>query len=319
VTTTDVPTNPADDGIARAQVNGIEIAYETFGDPGDPAILLVMGLGTQMLAWPDQMCEALAAAGHHVIRFDNRDVGLSTHFHDAPAPAPHEVLLKRRAAPYSVSDMSDDAVGLLDHLGVEKAHVVGASMGGFISQTIALEHPHRVLSLTLIMTSTGSRRVGRPTPQLIARMARRPIADSREAAMEESVATYRLTGSPDHLDEELVRELAGRAYDRAYDPMGTQRQLAAILSQPDRTRRLASLSVPTLVVHGLDDPLVAASGGLAIAKAIPGATFIGHSGMGHDLPRTLWRTLTDDILGLVDRVDAEPQHGTPSWRSRAAS
>ena len=319
MTTTEVSTETEDHGVPRAQINGIEIAYETFGDAKDPAILLVMGLGTQMLAWPDQMCEALAAAGHHVIRFDNRDVGLSTHFHDAPSPAPHDVVLRRRSAPYTVSDMADDAVGLLDVLGVERAHVVGASMGGFISQTIALEHPQRVLSLTLIMTSTGSRRVGRPTPKLVARMARRPVVTTREAAIEESVATYRLIGSPDHLDEDLVRELAGRAYDRAYDPAGTQRQLAAVLSQPDRTRRLANISVPTLVVHGLDDPLVAASGGLAIAKAIPGATFIGHSGMGHDLPRTLWRTLTDDILSLVDRVDAEPERGTPTWRARAAS
>ena len=319
MTTSDVATEAPDDGVPRAKVNGIEIAYETFGRPEDPAILLVMGLGTQMLAWPDQMCELLAEAGHHVIRFDNRDVGLSTHFHDAPSPAPHEVVLKRRSAPYTVSDMANDAVGLLDVLGVERAHVVGASMGGFISQTIALEHPDRVLSLTLIMTSTGSRRVGRPTPKLVARMARRPVATNRDQAIEESVATYRLIGSPDHLDEQLVRELAGRAYDRGYDPMGTQRQLAAILSQPDRTRRLANISVPTLVVHGLEDPLVAASGGLAIAKAIPGATFIGHAGMGHDLPRTLWRTLADDILRLVERVDAEPERGTPGWRLRAAS
>ena len=319
MTTIDGSPEAPDHGVSRAKVNGIEIAYETFGNSEDPAILLVMGLGTQMLAWPDQMCELLAGAGNYVIRFDNRDVGLSTHFHDAPSPAPHEVVLKRRSAPYTVSDMADDAVGLLDVLGVERAHVVGASMGGFISQTIALEHPQRVLSLTLIMTSTGSRRVGRPTPKLVARMARRTEATTKEAAIEESVATYRLIGSPDHLDEELVRELAGRAYDRGYDPKGTQRQLAAILSQPDRTRRLANIAVPTLVVHGLDDPLVAASGGLAIAKAIPGATFIGHAGMGHDLPRTLWRTLADDILRLVERVDAEPERGTPSWRIRAAS
>src|SRR5690606_33505809 len=179
--------------------------------------------------------------------------------------------------------------------------------GGFISQTLALAAPDRVLSLTLIMTSTGSRRVGQASPKVLQHMARRVPAQSREAAAEESVRNYRLIGSPSHLDEDLVRELAGRAYDRAYDPGGTQRQLAAILAQPNRTRDLRRIAVPTLVVHGLDDPLVAASGGLAIAKAIPGATFIGHSGMGHDLPRTRWRTLTDDILSLVDRVDAAPQ------------
>lgn len=291
--------------IRYAPVNGIELAYETFGDPAGPAILLVMGLGTQMIAWPDDMCSLLADAGHHVIRFDNRDVGLSTHLDLAP-PSRRELVL-RRNPPYTVADMAADALGLLDHLDVRRAHVVGASMGGFISQTLALAQPDRVSSLSLVMTSTGSRRVGQPSPRVLHRMATRTPAATRDAAAEESVQTYRLIGSPAHLDEDLVRELAGRAYDRAYDPAGTQRQLAAIMAQPNRTRDLRRIQVPTLVVHGLDDPLVAPSGGLAIAKAIPGATFIGHSGMGHDLPRTLWRTLAADILSLVDRVEL----GTP--------
>jgi pimeloyl-ACP methyl ester carboxylesterase len=291
--------------IRYAPVGDLEIAYETFGDPADPAILLVMGLGTQMIAWPDEMCTLLADAGHHVVRFDNRDVGLSTHL-DVPAPSRADMLL-RRNPPYTVADMADDAVGLLDHLDIARAHVVGASMGGFISQTLALARPDRVLSLTLVMTSTGSRRVGQASPKVVHRMATRTPATTREAAAEESVQSYRLIGSPAHLDQDLVRELAGRAYDRSYDPDGVQRQLAAVLAQPNRTRDLRRIAVPTLVVHGLDDPLVAASGGLAIAKAIPGATFIGHSGMGHDLPRTLWRTLAADILSLVERVD----HGTP--------
>jgi pimeloyl-ACP methyl ester carboxylesterase len=291
--------------IRYAPVDEIELAYETFGDATDPAILLVMGLGTQMIAWPDEMCALLADAGHHVIRFDNRDVGLSTHL-DLPAPSVPDMLLRRDPA-YTVGDMASDALGLLDHLEVDRAHVVGASMGGFISQTLALAAPDRVLSLALLMTSTGSRRVGQASPRILQHMARRVPAQTREAAAEESVRNYRLIGSPSHLDEDLVRELAGRAYDRSYDPGGTQRQLAAILAQPNRTRDLRRIAVPTLVVHGLDDPLVAASGGLAIAKAIPGATFIGHSGMGHDLPRTLWRTLTADILSLVDRVDVDPQ------------
>jgi pimeloyl-ACP methyl ester carboxylesterase len=301
--TTTEPSTAQDDRTRTryAPVGDIQIAYETFGDPARPAILLVMGLGTQMIAWPDEMLALLADAGHHVIRFDNRDVGLSTHL-DVPAPSRRDMVL-RRNPPYTVRDMADDAVGLLDHLGIARAHVVGASMGGFISQTLALAHPDRVLSLTLVMTSTGSRRVGQASPRVLHRMATREPATSREAAIEESVQTYRLIGSPEHLDEGLVRELAGRAYDRAHDPDGMQRQLAAILAQPNRTRDLRRISVPTLVVHGLDDPLVAASGGLAIAKAIPGATFIGHSGMGHDLPRTLWRTLAADILSLVDRVD----------------
>lgn len=298
--------------IRYAPVGGIEIAHETFGDPADPAVLLVMGLGTQMIAWPDEMCALLADAGHHVIRFDNRDIGLSTHL-DVPPPSLPGMLL-RRDPPYTIADMAGDALGLLDHLGVHRAHVVGASMGGFIAQTLALARPDRVLSLSLAMTSTGSRRVGHTAPKVLHRMATRTPAPTREAAVEEAVETYRLIGSPTHLDEDLVRELAGRAYDRAYDPDGMRRQLAAVVAQPNRTRHLRRLDVPTLVVHGLDDPLVAPSGGLALARTIPGATFIGHSGMGHDLPRTLWRELSADILSLVDRVDGGAPAATPADR-----
>lgn len=312
MSTTD-PTTPGetadtqlDQNVRRAKVNGIEIAYETFGDPSDPTILLVMGLGTQMLAWPDEMCEAFAGAGHHVIRYDNRDVGLSTHLDHAVPSLPDMVL--KRGTPYSISDMADDAFGLLDELGIERFHLVGASMGGFISQTIALAQPERVRTLTLIMTSTGSRRVGRPTPSVMRRLAKQTEVDSREAAIEATLETYRVIGSPDHLDEDHLRDLAGRAFDRAHNPAGRMRQLAAIMAQPDRTAALRRLRVPTLVIHGLDDPLVTPSGGLALAKAIPGATFIGHSGMGHDLPHSMWKPITDDILRLID---AERTGATP--------
>ena len=288
------------DHVQRADANGIEIAYETFGDPADPAILLVMGLGTQMLAWRDDMCTALADAGHYVIRYDNRDVGLSTHI-DAPVPKLTDMVLKR-GAPYSIADMANDAFGLLDALGIDRFHLVGASMGGMIAQTIALAQPRRVLTLTLIMTSTGSRKVGRPTPAVMKRLATQAEPTDREAAIEGTVATYRVIGSPAHLDEDHIRELAGKAYDRSHNPAGRMRQLAAILSQPDRTAALRTLRMPTLVIHGLDDPLVTPSGGLALAKAIPGSTFIGHAGMGHDISHTLWRTITDDILRLVDRA-----------------
>lgn len=306
MSTTDTPSTQADPGddtsqVRHAPVGDLEIAYETFGDPADPAILLVMGLGAQMIAWPEELCGLLADAGHHVIRFDNRDAGLSTHL-DLPAPTLPDLLL-RREPPYTVSDMAHDALGLLDHLEVPRAHVVGASMGGFISQTIALARPDRVRSLSLVMTSTGSRRVGQASPRVLQRMATRTPASTREAAIAEAVQTYRLIGSPAHLDESLVRELAARSYDRCYDPAGTQRQLAAVVAQPNRTRDLRRIAVPTLVVHGLDDPLISASGGLAIARAIPGATFIGHSGMGHDLPRSLWRTLAADVLSLIDRTE----------------
>ena len=300
MTAPDVSPRAADthDGVARVASNGIEIAYESFGDPADPTILLVMGLGTQMLAWPDELCEALADAGHHVVRVDNRAVGRATPI-DAPAPRLLDILRRRPA--YTIGDMADDAVGLLDALDVERAHVVGASMGGFISQTVALHHPERVETLSLIMTSTGSMKVGRPTPHVMRMMASRAMGQTREEAMDGAVDTYRIIGSPDHLDEDLVRELAGLSFDRSYDPGGAQRQLAAIMAQPDRTRALGKLQVPTLVVHGLADPLVTVSGGLAIARAIPNATFIGHSGMGHDLPRTMWPSLRDDIVGLIGR------------------
>jgi pimeloyl-ACP methyl ester carboxylesterase len=280
---------------------GIDLAYETFGSPDDPAIVLVMGLGTQMIAWPDEMCQALADAGHHVVRFDNRDIGLSTHL-DAAPPSLSQMVLKKDP-PYRIDDMADDAAGLADALGIGRFHLVGASMGGFISQTIAIRYPHRVRSLTLVMTSTGSRRVGRPTPAVMRRLAQPRVIRTREEAQESAVEVYRVIGSPDHLDEALIRELAGRSWDRADDTDGRLRQLAAILAQPDRTKALGSLRIPTLIVHGLSDPLVSASGGLALARSIPGATFIGHQGMGHDLPRTLWSVLVTDILSLVDRAD----------------
>ncbi len=280
---------------------GIDLAYETFGSADDPTILLVMGLGTQMIAWPDELCEALADAGHHVVRFDNRDIGGSTHL-DVPPPPLGKMLLKHDV-PYTLDDMAADAVALLDALGVERFHVVGASMGGFISQTIALAHPARVRSLTLIMTSTGSRRVGRPTPAVMRRLAKQRTITSREEAIELAVEVYGVIGSPAHLDEAHIREVAGRSWDRANDSEGRQRQLAAILAQPDRTRALRGLRMPTLIVHGLADPLVSATGGLALAKAIPGATFVGYQGMGHDLPRTRWDDLVAHVLALVARAE----------------
>ena len=293
----DRPALDAD--IRTVAANGIEIAYETFGDPGDPAILLVMGLGTQMLAWPDPLCARLADAGHHVIRFDNRDVGLSTHFDVAPPSLLR--MLAGRGAPYRLDDMAADALGLLDALDIDAAHVVGASMGGFISQTLALAQPERVRSLTLIMTSTGSKWVGRPKPRIMRRLARQATPTTRDEAVEASVEAFRAIGSPAHFDEAIVRSKAERAYDRAHDPDGRLRQLAAVMAQPDRTARLRELRIPTLVVHGLADPLVQPSGGLALAATIPDATFLGFEGMGHDLPETLWPTIADRVIQLAAR------------------
>lgn len=282
-----------------ADVNGITLAYNTFGDPTDPALLLVMGLGTQMIAWNDQMCRDLAAAGFFVVRYDNRDVGRSTHI-AAPAPSVGD-LARGRGNAYTIEDMADDGLALLSALDVEQAHVMGASMGGFIAQTMALKAPQRLRSLSLIMTSTGSRRVGRPTPRVMWRMARRPTTTTRDEAMREAVASYEIIGSRGVVDLDEVARLAGRAFDRAHDPAGTQRQLAAIMAQPNRTSALRHLRTPTLVVHGMADPLVAATGGLALTRAIPRSKFVGLHGMGHDLPRTAIRTIEEEFLTLVER------------------
>lgn len=298
---TDTPPFPEWPTVQVAPVNGLELAYETFGDPADDAILLVMGLGTQMLAWHESFCTTLADAGHFVIRFDNRDVGLSTKI-DAPVPSIPDLLLQRKVA-YTLDDMAADAFGLLDHLGIDRVHLAGTSMGGFISQTMALRSPERIRTLSLSMTSTGSRKVGRPSAAVIKMMATAKPAPDRAAAIEEAVEVNTFLGSPAHQDSDLIRELSAIAWDRSHDPDGRLRQLGAILAQPNRTQQLRRLRIPTVVVHGLSDPLVAVSGGLALAKAIPGATFVGHHGMGHDLPLTMWRELADDMLALIARSE----------------
>jgi pimeloyl-ACP methyl ester carboxylesterase len=296
----------AADEISRARVGDIEIAYETFGRRTDPPLLLVMGLGTQMLGWPDEFCAGLADRGLFVIRFDNRDVGLSTHLDDAPKPDIYAIFGgDTSTVSYTLSDMAAETVGLLDALGIDDAHVVGASMGGMIAQAVAIEHPERVRSLTSIMSTTGDRSVGDATQQAIGALMA-PPARTREEAVERSVAGARIIGSPGYeLDEAAVRERSGRSFDRAHDPLGVARQFAAVLASPDRTPRLRSLRVPTLVIHGRDDPLVRVSGGEATAAAIPGAELVVIDGMGHDLPRPLWSRITDLIVDLVERVEPE--------------
>ena len=289
-----------------AAANGLTIAYETFGSPSDAPILMVMGLGTQMIAWPDDMCRQIADRGFFVIRFDNRDVGLSTHFDQLPTPTRSDLLL-RRTPPYKVTDMARDALGLLDALGIDSAHVVGASMGGYIAQALAGLFPDRVRSLTLIMTSTGSRIVGYPAPQLVAQLLKRRSVRDRAEAQDMAVQTFRLIGSKGfEFDEAHVRDLAGRSYDRAADRRGYFRQLWAIVTQPNRTAFLRRIPVPTLVMHGMADPLVNVSGGVALAKAIPNAEFIGFAGMGHDLPRALWPRFADEICAVAGRAAGQP-------------
>jgi pimeloyl-ACP methyl ester carboxylesterase len=283
---------------------GLDIAYERFGDPEWPAVLLVMGLGTQMLGWPDGFCTALAARGVHVIRFDNRDIGLSSHLADAPMPDVRAALLgDTSSASYRLSDMAADTVGLLDALGLDSAHLVGASMGGMIAQTAAIEHPDRVRSLTSIMSTTGDPSVGQATQRALEALLSPPAA-TREEAVERTVSIVRVIGSPGfELDEADLRWRTGLAYDRANDPVGVGRQLVAIAASGDRTAALRSLSVPALVLHGADDPLVGVSGGRATARAIPGAELVVFDGMGHHLSRELWAEMARYIGELVERAE----------------
>jgi pimeloyl-ACP methyl ester carboxylesterase len=290
-------------GIQRARVGDLDLAYETFGDAGDPPVLLVMGLATQMIGWPDDFCAGLAARGHFVVRFDNRDIGLSTHLHSAGAADVLAVLAgDTSSVPYALADLADDTVGLLDALGLDAVHVVGASMGGMIAQLVALRHPERVRSLTSIMSTTGDPTVGGPSEAALAVLLAPPAGD-REGAVRRVVDTYRVIGSPGfEFDESSVRDRAGLSFDRAYDPAGVARQLGAVLTTPDRTRDLEAVSVPTLVIHGSADTLVNVSGGRATAAAVPGAELLVVEGMGHDLPREVWPEITDRVCALIDRA-----------------
>ena len=270
--------------MTSATANGISIEYETFGDPGAPPVLLIMGLGCQLTAWDPDFCRALAAAGFFVIRYDNRDVGLSTWFDDAGDPDVGALLAGTASSPYAIADLAADAAGLLDALGITSAHIVGVSMGGMIAQTFAIDFPERTRTLVSIMSTTGDPTVGQPHPDALATLMV-PPATSREEAIEQSVATWRVIGSTGFpFDEDRVREQAATDYERGFHPAGTARQLAAIVTQPDRTKELSVLDVPALVIHGEADTLVDPSGGQATAAAIPGATLNLVPGMGHDLP-----------------------------------
>ena len=291
-------------GIQRAQVGEIELAYETFGDPGDPPVLLVMGLATQMIGWPDEFCAGLADRGLFVVRFDNRDIGLSTHLDDRGAPDLMAIFGgDRSGVPYPLAELADDTAGLLDVLGLDSAHVVGASMGGMVAQLVAIRHPARVRSLTSIMSTTGDPSVGMPAEAAMGVLLAPPATD-RESAIQRAVDTYRVIGSPGfEFDEQALRDRAALSYDRRYNPAGVARQLAAILTTPDRTADLAAVDVPTLVIHGEQDSLVDVSGGRATAAAIPGAELLVVDGMGHDLPRAIWPEVTDRIAALVERAE----------------
>ena len=269
----------------RATSNGIEIEYETFGALAAPPLLLIAGLGSQMLSWDDDFCALLASRGFRVIRYDNRDSGLSTWVEDA----------------YTLDDMADDAAGLLDALGIAAAHVVGASMGGFIAQLLTLNHPGRVLTLTSIMSGPNGDDQVQPTAEGSA-VLMAPAPPTREERIALGLwAKQKLLGPADPFDEPYERARITRAVDRAYHPAGFGRQLGAILVAKGRLERLGSVGVPTLVIHGDGDPLVNLSGGRATAGAVPGAELVEIEGMGHNLPRELWPTITDRIAALVER------------------
>ncbi len=283
----------------------VDIAYQRIGNPDAPVVLLIMGIAAQFIHWPDAFFEALAGHGLEVIRFDNRDSGLSSHMTDAPPPNLPAVLAgDLSSVSYTLSDMAADTVGLMDALKIEKAHLVGASMGGAIAQTVAIEHPNRVRSLTSMMSTTGDRTVGQPSPEVFREVFTGPRAVTRDEVIQQAIRARRAVGSPAYRsDENEVAARAGLAYDRSYDPTGTARQAIATVASGDRTARLRQLSVPTLVIHGLADPMCDASGGRATAAAISGAELTLIEGMGHDLPPGLRAQFADRIAEFVWRAE----------------
>jgi pimeloyl-ACP methyl ester carboxylesterase len=290
-----------------APANGIEICYQEMGDPDGEPLLLVMGLATQMIAWDEEFCAMLAERGFRVVRFDNRDIGRSTRI-EAGVPGKLDMFIGRRGtAPYLLRDMAADTFGLMDHLGIDSAHMVGASMGGMIVQTAAIERPERVRSITSIMSTTGSRRVGHPSYRTFGLLLGKPPRE-REAAIERVVKTFKTIGSPGYpFEEERVREISGRSFDRGHSEAGIARQLHAITASGDRTPKLRELDIPALVIHGKNDILVNPSGGRATAKAIPGARLKLVEGMGHDLPRALWPDFVEEIAAIAAQASEAKQ------------
>jgi pimeloyl-ACP methyl ester carboxylesterase len=279
-----------------ARVNEIDLYYETYGNESDPPLLLVCGLGMQMVSWSAEWFDAVVAKGYFVIAFDNRDAGLSTHLVESGVPDLLAWLGGREAnIAYYMKDLADDAAGLIDALDIDSAHVVGISMGGMIAQQLAISYPAKVRSLCSIMSTTGNPAVGQPS-QAAAEALLSLNATSREEAVDLAVVVFGIIGSPAFPpNEERMRTLAGEAFDRSNEPTGVGRQMGAILGSPDRTAELAKVAVPTLVIHGTADPLVDPSGGEATAKAVPGAKLVMIEGMGHDLPEQVWDRMLDAI------------------------
>jgi pimeloyl-ACP methyl ester carboxylesterase len=294
----------------QTSANGITIEYETYGNASDPALLLVMGLGAQLTLWPIELVEALVARGFHVIRYDNRDIGLSTKFDDAGVPDIAAVTMARiqgrePPVPYALSDMAADGVALLDVLGIARAHVVGASMGGMIAQLIAATYPDRVLSLTSIMSTTGNPGLPHAKPEAMAVLTQRPSGTDEEAMVAFGINAARVVGSPSYpADPERLADRVRRDYRRSFSPTGFARQMAAIIADGDRRERLKAVTAPTLVIHGDSDPLVPIEGGRDTAASIAGAELKVIPGMGHDLPLALVDEIAEAIAGVAAKANA---------------
>ena len=294
----------------QLSANGIEIEYESFGLESDPTVLLIMGLGMQMIAWPEPFCRELAAQGFQVIRYDNRDTGFSTKFNGARSPSVAALMIRSLLrlpirVPYTLRDMADDAIGLIDALDIETAHIVGASMGGMIAQNIAVEFRDRVRSLTSIMSTSGHRSLPGADPLVSRHIFRsRPASGDRDAVIAHNMRTLEMIGSPKYpVDEETRREMTSASFDRCYYPAGFVRHVGAIVHDGDRRQRLRRVSSPTLVIHGREDRLVPLAGGIDTAKHIPYARLEIIDGMGHNLPPGLWPTLIDMIAGHARDAD----------------
>jgi pimeloyl-ACP methyl ester carboxylesterase len=278
----------------RIKANGLEFEYETFGEPGNPPLLLVMGLGAQMITWPEPFCRMLAERGFYVVRYDNRDVGLSSRLDHLGAPDPMQVYARAVPPAYTIDDLADDAAGVLDALGISPAHVVGASMGGFIVQSLAVRHPEKVRSLTSVMSDIGGEDVVPAAPDVIALLLTPPPLD-REGLIEHGIKMSRVFWAERYFDEERARASRTAAVDRAISIEGTARQAGACFVRPSRREALASLRVPALVVHGEADPLIPFENGKRTAAAIPGARLLALPDMGHDVPPALYEAIADAI------------------------
>lgn len=287
----------------------IELEYDVFGSARDEPLLLIMGLGAQMLLWDEAFCEQLASRGHFVIRYDNRDVGLSTWLDELGLPNMMDLFAAGQRGeevkpPYTLDDMADDGMVVLDALGLDRAHICGASMGGMIAQAVAIRHPDRVKSLVSIMSTTGSTDVPPPTAEAMAILMATPPPE-REAVIEQSVKAERVIGSPAYpADPEVVRERAARLFDRSFHPAGAARQMAAIAAHGDRGPALRTLDVPSLIIHGKADPLVPVAGGIDTHEALSGSELMLIEGMGHNLPPELWEEIADAIAKLTRKASA---------------